>query len=83
MSERKKKLGRNYWSNGNSLIEAEKLALFMVDECHLLWGYLNSYTWGLTDKRIEIPIKNEREKQTYYGAYYYQTKEFIVQKLKK
>ena len=55
----------------------------MVDKCHLLWAYLNSYTWGLTDKRIEIPIKNERERQTYYGAYYYQTKEFIVQELKK
>ncbi|MDE5117430.1 MAG: hypothetical protein O4860_09465 [Trichodesmium sp. St2_bin2_1] len=40
----------------------------MVYECHLLWSYLNSYTWGLTDKRIEIPIKNERERQTYYGA---------------
>ena len=46
----KKKLGRNYWSNGNSLIEAEKLALFMVDECHLLWGYLLSYAWGRKDK---------------------------------
>ena len=55
----------------------------MVDECHLLWGYLLSCTWGLTDKRIKIPIKNERERQTYYGAYYYQTKEFIVQELKK
>ena len=38
---------------------------------------------SITDKRIEIPIKNEREKQTYCGAYYYQTKEFIMQKLKK
>ena len=46
-------------------------------------GYLNSCTWGLTDKRIEIPLKNERERQTYYGAYYYQTKEFLVQELKK
>ena len=55
----------------------------MVDQCHLLWGDLNGYTWGLTDKRIKIPIKNERERQTYYGAYYYQTKEFIVQELKK
>ena len=52
----KKKLGRNYWSNSNSLIEAEKLAVFMVEECHLLWGDLLSYTWGRKDKRIEIPI---------------------------
>ena len=55
----------------------------MVEDCHLLWSHLNGYTWGITDKRIKISIKNERERQTYYGAYYYQTKEFIVQELKK
>ena len=32
---------------------------------------------SITDKRIEIPIKNEREKQTYYRAYYYQTDESL------
>ena len=57
--------------------------MLIVDECHLSWGDLLSYTWGIKDKRIEIPIKNERERQTYYGGYYYQTKEFIVQELKK
>jgi hypothetical protein len=41
------------------------------------------YTWERADKRIETPLKNERERQTCYGAYYYQTKEFIVQELKK
>ena len=51
----------------------------MVDECHLLWGNLLSYAWGRKDKQIEIPLKNERERQTYYGAYYYQSKEFILQ----
>ena len=63
-------------------IESENLTVFMIDECHLLWGALYSYTWGRTDKRIEIPIKNEKERQTYYGANYYQTKEFIVQEYK-
>ena len=29
-----------------------------------------------TDERIEIAIKNEFERQTYYGASDYQTKEF-------
>ena len=55
----------------------------MVDECHLLWGNLNSYTWGRTDKRIKIPLKNERGRQTYYGSLNYQTKEFIIQESKK
>ena len=51
----------------------------MVDECHLLWGDLLSSSCGRTDKRIEIPIKNDLERKTYYGALDYQTKEFIVQ----
>ncbi len=57
----------------------------MIDECHLLWSALLSYTWGITGKRIEIPIKNEKQRQTYYGALDYQTKEFIfiVQEKKK
>ena len=46
----------------------------MVEDCHLLWSHLNGYTWGRTDKRIKNSIKNERERQTYYGAYYYQTR---------
>lgn len=54
----------------------------MIDECHLLWGDILGYAWGRTDKRIEIPIKNERERQTYYGAFDYQTKEFIVREYK-
>lgn len=60
-------------------IEAGNLALFMIDECHLLWAYVLGYGWIKTDKRIEVPIKNLKERQTYYGADYYQTKEFIVQ----
>ena len=36
------------------------------------------YAWGKTDERIEIAIKNEFERQTYYGASDYQTKEFVV-----
>ena len=33
---------------------------------------------GKTDKRIEIVIKNKKERQTYYGDLDYQIKEFIV-----
>ena len=33
---------------------------------------------GKTDIRIEIPIKNIKDRQTYFGALDYQKKEFIV-----
>lgn len=42
--------------------------VFFEDECHLLWGDLCGYVWGKTGERIEVPITNERLKQTYYGA---------------
>ena len=39
-----------------------------VDECHLVWGDSLGYVWGPRGERIEVPIQNERERQTYYGA---------------
>jgi transposase len=59
-------------------LKSGKLAVFMIDECHLLWGDLINYAWGPTNKRIEVPLKNQKEKQTYYGALDYSTKEFII-----
>lgn len=52
--------------------------MFFVDECHLLWGDVCGYVWGQTNIRIEIPIKNEKERQTYFGGLNYQTKEFVI-----
>ena len=52
--------------------------MLFVDECHLCWGDTCGYVWGRTDRRIEIPITNQRERQTYFGALNYTTKEFIL-----
>jgi len=57
------------------------LVLF-VDECHLLWGDLCGYVWGKTDERIEVPIINERSKQTYYGAVNLSTQQCLIQAYK-
>lgn len=59
-------------------IELGRLVVFFVDECHLLWGDVCGYVWGQTNIRIEVPIQNERERQTYFGGLNYQTKEFII-----
>ncbi len=29
--------------------------MFMVDECHLLWGDIIGYVWGKTSERVSIP----------------------------
>ena len=71
--EIKEKLGE--WKEE---IEEERLTVFVIDECHLLWGDVEGYLWGRTDTRVEIPIVNQKERQTYYGALDYRSKEFIV-----
>ena len=38
------------------------------DQCHLLWDDARGYVWGPSTQRIEIPMTNFRERQTYYGA---------------
>ena len=60
-------------------IESEKLLIFFLDECHLVWGDICGYVWGKTNSRIEIPIKNQKQRQTYYGAINYRTGKVIVQ----
>jgi putative transposase len=59
-------------------IEARKLVVYLIDECHLLWGDVCGYLWGRRNERREIPLVNQREKQTYYGAVNYLTKQFVL-----
>jgi len=64
--------------NQSKIESGEKVVLF-VDESHLCWGDTCGYVWGRSDSRIEIPITNSKERQTYYGALNYHTKEFILE----
>ena len=60
------------------IVSGELVVLF-IDECHLLWGDICGYVWGKTDQRIEVPVVNERQKQTYYGALNQFTQKFLIQ----
>ena len=44
-------------------IEAGKLVVFLLDECHLLWGDVCGYVWGKTNERIEVPIVSDRQRR--------------------
>ncbi len=55
------------------------MSVFFLDECHLLWGDVCGYIWGKSNRRIEVPIANERQRQTYYGALDYFNHEFLTQ----
>lgn len=80
---KKKRIEISDWLEAHrSEIEAGKLVVFFQDECHLLWGDLCGYVWGKTDERIEVPIVNERSKQTYYGALNVFTQQCLIQAYK-
>ncbi len=76
--EKKKKEIQKKMEGWKDEIESCELIVFFVDECHLLHGDVSGYVWGPSDKRIEIPIKNIRDKRTYYGALNAKTGEMVV-----
>jgi putative transposase len=70
----KKKLEIIAWLDAHQRqIVSGELVVFFEDECHLLWGDICGYIWGTTKERIEVPVVNERLRQTYFGALNYYT----------
>lgn len=59
-------------------IESGRTVVLFLDECHLLHGDICGYVWGQTNVRIEIPMDNERNRQTYFGALNYHNHEFTM-----
>lgn len=64
-------------------ISSGKVAVYAIDEVHLLEGDLISHLWGDSQKRLHIPLINEKNRQTYYGALNLITKELIIGEYKK
>jgi transposase len=77
----KKKRGEinDFLAKHKAEIESGEMAVLFIDECHLLNGDICGYVWGQTNAKIEIPIENEKHRQTYFGALNYQTKEFTIE----
>jgi transposase len=44
------------------------LIILVEDEWHLPWGEGCGMVWGKRNTPIAVPMTNERERQTYYGA---------------
>ena len=49
-------------------IASGALVVLYIDQCHLIWDDARGYVWGPSAQRIDIPMTNFRERQTYYGA---------------
>ena len=59
-------------------IVSGQLIVFAEDECHLLSGDTTGYMWSRQNERTEVPIKNAKERQTYYGALNLYNKDFVL-----
>ena len=59
-------------------IESGKIIVLFLDECHLLYGDLTGYVGGQSQIRIEVTITNKKDRQTYFSALNYPSKEFYV-----
>lgn len=51
----------------------------LEDECHLVWGDVCGRAWGKRNTPLVVPMTNERQRQTYYGALNLLTQEFHMQ----
>ena len=69
---------QDFLRNNQAEVEKGRLVVFFIDECHLLGDDVCGYVWGPTNTRVEIPVKNLKDRQTYYGALDAQTKEFLI-----
>lgn len=59
-------------------IATGEVRVLFLDECHLVWGDISGYVWGSRKERVEVRVKSEKQRQTYFGAFDYHTKQFSL-----
>lgn len=79
---RREEIQQKLEENKAEIISGQTL-VFSQDECHLLWGDTTGYVWERCNKRVEVPIKNIKERQTYYGVIDLYNKNFILKPVEK
>ena len=79
---RREEIQRKLEENKAEIISGQTI-VFAQDECHLLWGETTGYVWGRCNERVEVPIKNIKERQTYYGVIDLYNKNFILKPVEK
>lgn len=68
----------NFLESNRGEIEAGRLMVYILDECHLLWQDICGYLWNFIKNPLKIPLANPKQRQTYYGALNLMSGEFIL-----
>lgn len=63
-----------YWDR----IMHGEMVVYFVDESHLLGDTTVGYGWAPSDQRITVLVKNDHDRQTYFGALNMITGEFVL-----
>jgi putative transposase len=74
----KKKEIQNIIHENKDDIKNGSLIIWMQDECHQLHGDTCGYVWGPRGERLEVPMTNFRQRQTWYGAINCYTGQFFI-----
>ena len=65
--QQKKEITELLTEQAEDIANGSVIVLF-IDQCHVLWDDARGYDWAPSTQRIEVPMTNFRERQTYYGA---------------
>ena len=76
--EKRQEIKKKFQDNEDD-IKSGRLVVLIEDECHLVWKDALGYVWGQKGKPVQIPMTNERERQTYYGVINYLTHDVTVE----
>ena len=55
-----------------------EMMVYFIDECHVLGDTAVSYGWAPSDQRINVLVKNDHDRQTYFGALNMLTGSFVL-----
>jgi len=81
VKEKNKEIGDLLEKNREE-IESGSLVVYIIDECHLLYQDICGQQWNFIKNPIKVPIRDYKERQTYFGAMDLMKGEFILREYK-
>jgi putative transposase len=77
IAAKKKEIERLLMKHGDRIMRGDMIVYF-IDECHVLGDTAVGYGWAPSDQRVTVPVHNDHDRQTYFGALNMVTGAFIL-----